>query len=78
MIGTVKFFQSERGFGFIIRDEDGADAFFHVNDLAPGTRAAAMARGSRMMFDVERSAQGLRAVKVTILPTDNVTTFPRA
>jgi len=69
MTGTVKFFRSEKGFGFIVRDDDGADAFFHVNDLAPGTRAAAMARGCRVMFDVERSPQGLRAVKVAIVPT---------
>jgi cold shock protein len=67
MIGTIKFFRNERGFGFIVRDDDGAHVFFHVNDLAPGTRVGAMTRGCRVAFDVEQSARGLRAVKVAVL-----------
>jgi cold shock protein len=67
MIGTVKFFRSKGGFGFIVRDDDGADAFFHVNDLAPGTHATAITPGCRVLFDVEHSVRGLRAVKVAVL-----------
>jgi CspA family cold shock protein len=31
--GTVKTFNSERGFGFITRDAGGADIFFHVDQV---------------------------------------------
>jgi CspA family cold shock protein len=31
--GTVKTFNSERGFGFITRDRDGTDIFFHVDQV---------------------------------------------
>jgi cold shock CspA family protein len=71
MIGTIKFFRSAGGFGFIVRDDDGADVFFHVNDLAPGTHATAMTPGCRVVFDANHSAQGLRAVDVAVLPQEN-------
>jgi cold shock CspA family protein len=68
MIGTVKFFRSKGGFGFIVHDNDGADAFFHVNDLALGTHATAMTPGCRVVFDdVEHSVRGLRFVKFAVL-----------
>lgn len=36
MEGTVKFFNPDRGFGFIVSEETGNDVFFHITNLAEG------------------------------------------
>ena len=38
--GTVKWFNDDKGYGFIEVAGGGNDAFVHVNNLAPGTRIA--------------------------------------
>ena len=38
--GTVKWFNDDKGYGFIEVEGGGKDAFVHVNGLAPGTRIA--------------------------------------
>jgi cold shock protein len=67
MTGTVKFFNGERGYGFIKPDDGGSDVFVHItaveraglNDLTAGQRIA---------FDVEpdKKGKGLKAVKLVI------------
>ena len=46
MLGTVKFFNHDRGFGFIGR-EQGEDVFVHVSNLAPGATARPSSSRSR-------------------------------
>jgi len=57
--GKVKFFNSEKGFGFITPDEGGKDVFVHKT----GTRDA-LYEGDTVTFDVEQSPKGLNAVNV--------------
>ncbi|MBK6628162.1 MAG: cold-shock protein [Flavobacteriales bacterium] len=58
--GTVKFFNTEKGFGFITPDEGGKDLFVHKT----GTREP-IREGDKVTFDVEQSPKGPNAVNVT-------------
>ena len=49
--GTVKFFNAERGYGFIKTDDGGPDMFVHISGVAPGTPS--LAEGMRVTFEVE-------------------------
>jgi CspA family cold shock protein len=50
--GTVKFFNSQKGFGFIQQDGGGPDVFVHVSALErAGMRG--LAEGQKLQFDIE-------------------------
>ena len=50
--GTVKFYNSAKGYGFIQPDDGGKDVFVHVTALErAGIRA--LAEGQKVSFDVE-------------------------
>lgn len=59
--GTVKFFNTEKGFGFITPDEGGGkDLFVHKSNIR-----GYIAEGDKVLFDVEQSAKGPNAVNVS-------------
>lgn len=58
--GTVKFFNTEKGFGFITPDVGGKDVFVHKT----GTRDSIF-EGDKVNFDLEESPKGPNAVNVT-------------
>jgi CspA family cold shock protein len=58
--GTVKFFNTEKGFGFITPDAGGKDVFVHKT----GTRDA-LYEGDKVTFDLEQSPKGPNAVNVS-------------
>jgi CspA family cold shock protein len=60
--GTVKWFNEDKGYGFIEIEGGGKDAFVHVSALAPGSRVA---EGDRVTFDLEEGQKGPQAVNVT-------------
>jgi len=61
--GTVKWFNAEKGFGFIQR-EDGPDVFVHHSSiLSDGYRE--LAEGERVEFEVTQGPKGLQASSVT-------------
>jgi len=61
--GTVKWFNGEKGYGFIAPDEGGdKDAFVHISNIVGGAR---IDEGDRVTFDMEDSAKGPQAVNVT-------------
>ena len=56
--GTVKTFNSERGFGFITRDAGGADIFFHVDQVDESIEE--LFRGQRVFFEESLSRRSGR------------------
>jgi len=62
VIGTVKWFNAEKGFGFIERD-DGDDVFVHFSAIkSEGYKT--LDEGQQVEFDIEHGQRGLQAVNV--------------
>ena len=57
MAGTVKFFNAERGYGFIKPDDGGRDVFVHVTAVERAGLKS-LAEGQRISFDVEPDKKG--------------------
>lgn len=60
--GTVKFFNTEKGFGFIKPDEDGKDVFVHKTGLKDHIQ-----ENDRVEYSVEEGPKGLYAVDVKVI-----------
>ena len=60
--GTVKFFNSEKGFGFISR-EQGDDVFVHYSNIQ-GSGYRSLEEGQRVEFDVAPGRKGEEAQNV--------------
>ncbi len=64
--GTVKWFNAEKGFGFIEQADGGPDVFVHYSAIAEqGFRN--LDEGQRVEFNVEEGPKGLQASMVTKL-----------
>ena len=64
--GTVKWFNDDKGFGFITPDEGGKDLFVHHSAIvAEGYRS--LQDNQRVSFDTEADAKGPRAVNVQVV-----------
>ena len=62
-IGTVKFFNSSKGFGFIAPEDGGKDVFVHSSAVEmAGMRL--LSEGQRISFDVQADAKGPKAVNL--------------
>jgi CspA family cold shock protein len=57
--GTVKFFNEEKGFGFIKHDDSSKETFVHVNGLIDQIE-----QNDKVSFDVQEGRKGLNAVNV--------------
>lgn len=66
--GTVKWFDANRGFGFITQDDGGGDILLHANVLRNFGQSSVV-EGARIEVTTEQSQRGLQAVAVhTITP----------
>jgi CspA family cold shock protein len=59
--GTVKWFNEEKGYGFIER-EDGGDLFVHINEV----QGQSLKEGDKVTFEIGEGRKGPCAVNVSL------------
>ncbi|TLP48132.1 MULTISPECIES: cold-shock protein [Cohaesibacter] len=67
-IGTVKFFNTTKGFGFIQPDDGGKDAFVHISAVE-NAGMHSLNEGQKVSYDLESGRDG-RASAVNLQPAD--------
>ena len=75
--GTVKFYNSEKAFGFITPDDGSKDVFVHKN----GIRQGMLDDGTKVQYETENTAKGLNAIEVEVIgqsPFDFIITYCKA
>jgi cold shock protein len=68
MTGTVKFFNGERGYGFIKPDDGGRDVFVHITAVERAGLKS-LIEGQRISFDVEPDKKGKGPKAVNLIVT---------
>jgi CspA family cold shock protein len=61
--GTVKWFNNEKGYGFITPDEGGKDLFVHFSNIA-GSGYKSLTEGSKVEYQEREGQKGPEAIEV--------------
>jgi CspA family cold shock protein len=61
--GTVKFFNEQKGFGFITPESGGKDIFVHITNL----NGASLAEGQRVAFETQEGRKGPEAISIEVI-----------
>ena len=61
--GTVKFFNSGKGFGFVAPEGGGKDVFVHASAVEAAGMSV-LSEGQRISFDTQADAKGAKAVNL--------------
>ena len=73
--GVVKFFDSDRGFGFVTLDTDGSDVFIHISGMRPGQNYPNT--GDKVSLEVVAGQKGPMGKDVTITEVNPEPPRPR-
>lgn len=63
-VGTVKFFNQKKGFGFIVPEDGGKDVFVHISSVQ-ASGMDTLSDGQRVNFEVEPDTRGPKAVNLS-------------
>lgn len=64
--GTVKMWDSSKGFGFIVCDDDDEDLFVNIRDLHITIQSKGLREGQSVKFDIRSDMKGDKAVNVRL------------
>ena len=64
--GTVKWFNSEKGFGFITPDNGGGDVFVHYSEIQ-GNGFRTLDENARVEFEIGQGQKGPQATSVNVI-----------
>jgi CspA family cold shock protein len=64
--GTVKWFNSEKGYGFITPDDGGKDVFAHFSEIA-GSGYRSLEENQKVQFEITQGQKGPQAANISAL-----------
>lgn len=64
--GTVKFFRTDKGYGFITPEDGSGDVFVHISSVQ-NSGLNSLAEGQRVNYEIQPDKRGPKAVNLQIL-----------
>ncbi|HEX5276297.1 MAG TPA: cold-shock protein [Fluviicoccus sp.] len=64
--GTVKWFNEEKGFGFITPDDGGKDLFAHFSEIV-GSGFKSLSEGQKVSFNATQGQKGPQASQIQVI-----------
>lgn len=65
--GTIKFFDTTKGYGFITADNNEGEVFVHASGLVDKTDSQLLTKGNRVQFEISQGKKGDQATIVSRL-----------
>lgn len=66
MTGKVKWFNNQKGYGFITSEEE-KDIFVHYSDIISADKYKTLTENSTVAYDIETTEKGVKAINVQVV-----------